>query len=523
MTPDADTMPGLLAHRRAVDAERRALVTADGALTYAELDDRSRALAARLVADGVVKGDRLALLAPNGLDWAVQACAAMRIGVVLVPLSTLLRPPELLEQLAVASVAHLVVVPGFRDRRYLEDLEQAAPGLVATVQAGRRHPSAPALQHVWTTDAPPTGGDGAPADLVAALEARVSSADDLAVMFTSGSRGRPKGVLHTHGGALRATAAGLDARCVGPGERLYLPMPFFWMGGFGGGLLSALLAGATLLTEAEPEPSRTLELLEKERCTLFRGWPDQAARLAAHPAFADADLSSLGDGSLGAVLPPEQRPAPGARANLFGMTESFGPYCGDRLDLDLPETKWGSCGRPFTGVEVRIVDPESGEQAAADEPGEIWLRGSNLLRGIVGRLREEVFTPDGWYRTGDLGRLDADGYLWFSGRLDDMVKVKGATVYPSEVEAALRGLDAVRQAHVTDVPGDDGPEVAALVVTGEATTPGELRAQIRERLSAFKVPTRWLVVDDGGRVPTSATGKVDKAALQRLLQQEGNG
>jgi acyl-CoA synthetase (AMP-forming)/AMP-acid ligase II len=330
-------------------------------------------------------------------------------------------------------------------------------------------------------------------------------------------------VVHTHGGALAAVAAGLDARRVGARDRLYIPMPFFWMGGFGGGLLTALVAGATLLTEAEPEPGRTLELLQRERATLFRGWPDQAARLAAHPAFPAADLSSLGDGSLGAVLPAARRPAPGARPNLFGMTETFGPYCGDRLDVDMPPAKHGSCGRPFAGTEVRIADPGAGAEVPAGEQGEIWLRGPNLMRGICGRHRSTVFTPDGWYRTGDLGRLDEDGYLWFGGRLDDMFKVKGATVYPSEVEAALRAVAGVRQAHVTDVTADaEGApvEVGALVVTDAAAA--DVAAGARERLSAFKVPTRWLLTPDPAAVPVTATGKVDKPALQRLLRDSGS-
>jgi acyl-CoA synthetase (AMP-forming)/AMP-acid ligase II len=341
------------------------------------------------------------------------------------------------------------------------------------------------------------------------------------VLFTSGSRGLPKGVIHTHGAALRATAAGLDARCVGPGERLYIPMPFFWTGGFGGGLLTAMVAGATLLTEAEPEPTRTLAFLERERASLFRGWPDQAATLAAHPAFAEAGLSSLGDGSLGAVLPPGRRPAPGARPNLFGMTESFGPYSGDRLDIDLPPAKFGSCGRPFAGMEVRITDPETGAELTAGVQGEIWLRGPNLLRGICGRLRSTVFTKEGFYPTGDLGRLDEDGYLWYVGRLDDMVKVKGATVYPSEVETALRSMDEVRQAYVTDVPDPDGrPEVGALVITDASVD--ALRVAVRERLSAFKVPTLWLATSEPEVVPMLASGKVDKAGLQRLLEAEGH-
>ena len=214
-----------------------------------------------------------------------------------------------------------------------------------------------------------------------------------------------------------------------------------------------------------------------------------------------------------------RRPEP--RANLFGMTETFGPYCGAPLDTDLPPDKHGSCGRPFAGIEVRIVDPETGDELPAGESGEIWLRGPNLMRGICGRLRSTVFTKDGSYRTGDLGRLDADGYLWYSGRLDDMFKVKGATVYPSEVEAALRRVEGVRQAYVTDVPDAGGrPEVAALVVTGEPLD--TIRAAVRARLSAFKVPTLWMVTEEAETVPMLASGKVDKPALQQLLSVRGH-
>jgi acyl-coenzyme A synthetase/AMP-(fatty) acid ligase len=343
---------------------------------------------------------------------------------------------------------------------------------------------------------------------VEALEDVVRPADDMVVLFTSGSRGAPKGVIHTHGSALRATAAGLEARCIGAGERLYIPMPFFWTGGFGGGLLSVLLAGATLLTEATPEPGRTIRFLERERVTLFRGWPDQAARIAAHPDFAGADLSSLRPASLAAVLPPAQRPRPGARANLFGMTESGGPYCGARLDVDLPADEHGSCGRPFAGIEVRIVE------------GEIQLRGPNMMRGICGRIRSELFDADGYYATGDLGKLDEDGTVWFTGRRDDMFKVKGATVYPTEVESGLRSIPGVAQAFVTDVAAEGGArEVAALVVS--KTDAETLVAAARARLSSFKVPTLWLVVPSPDPVPMSATGKVEKRALQELLLSRG--
>jgi acyl-CoA synthetase (AMP-forming)/AMP-acid ligase II len=330
----------------------------------------------------------------------------------------------------------------------------------------------------------------------------------------------PKGTIHTHRSALHAVASGLDARRLGPDDRLYIPMPFFWTGGFCMGLLSVLIAGATLVTEAVPDPAGTLELLERERVTLFRGWPDQAARLAAEPAFASADLSSLGPGSLAAVLPPGRRPAPGARPNLFGMTETCGAYAGARLDVDLPDGAWGSCGQPFEGVEVRIVDPGSGRPRPPGEVGEICVRGRNVMRVVCGAPRAVTFEPDGFYRTGDLGRLDAEGYLWFEGRADDMFKVKGATVYPAEVEAALRAVGLVQQAHVTDVTDETGAAVVgALVVTARPLE--DLVTGVRERLSAFKVPTRWLVTESVDDVPLTATAKVDKAALQDLLRGEG--
>lgn len=513
--PTRWTIPALLAARRRHDADVQALVSDHDSVTYTELDDAGRELAARLVGAGINKGSRVGLLMPNGIDWAVTALAVMRVGAVLVPLSTLLKPAELLPRLRIAAVSHLILVERFKGRAYLDELDAAEPELPARTRHGRRHAAVPSLRQTWTWNDLPA--DPAPAELVDALESVVRPADDMAILFTSGSRGTPKGVIHTHGSALRATAATLDDRRVGAGERLYIPMPFFWTGGFSGGLLTTLLAGGTLLTEAEPEPGRTIRFLERERATLFRGWPDQAARIAAHPAFADADLSALRPASLPAVL-GDRRPAPGARPNLFGMTETFGPYCGAPMDHDLPDGKHGSLGRPFAGVEVRVTDPGTGTGAAAGTEGEIWLRGPTVMRGICGRHRSEVFTADGYYRTGDLGVLDADGYLWFRGRLDDMVKVKGATVYPTEVEAALRGIPGVFEAHVTDVTDADGVRhIAALVVARPNVRQPDLVEGARTRLSGFKIPTRWRVTTDPAEVPRLASGKVDVAALRRLL------
>ncbi|ETZ32668.1 AMP-binding enzyme family protein [Mycobacterium intracellulare MIN_052511_1280] len=475
-------------------------------LSYRELDSTTRELAAVFVEAGVGKGSRVGLIMPNGTRWVQIAVALTRIGAVLVPLSTLLQAGELVAQLRVAAVQFLVSVEEFRGHRYLDDLKAVPESEIL------------ALQQVWSTDQL----DSAPASdrarrIIDAMTETVTPADALVIMFTSGSSGSPKGVLHSHGNALGAVQSGLAARCITGETRLYLPMPFFWVGGFGSGILSVLLAGATLVTEEMPRPETTLRLLERERVTLFRGWPDQAEALARHAGSVGVDLSALRPGSLEALLPPEQRARPGARATLFGMTEAFGPYCGYPADTDMPATAWGSCGKPFPGMEVRVVDPESGMPVATGTAGMIQIRGPHTLRGICGRRREELFTPDGFYSTGDLGHLDEQGFLFYHGRSDDMFKVSGATVYPSEVERALRTIDGVDHAFVTSVPGAAGERVGAAVVCNDALTRDQLHASARKLLSAFKVPTVWLLLHSGDDVPRGGTGKVDIRRLRQML------
>ncbi|OBF07674.1 class I adenylate-forming enzyme family protein [Mycobacterium sp. 852002-10029_SCH5224772] len=500
------TVDQLVRLRARHDADTPMVIDPVLRVSYRELDVNTHNLAAAFVEAGVGKGSRVGLIMPNGTRWVQIAIALTRIGAVLVPLSTLLQAGELVAQLRVAAVQFLVSVEEFRGHRYLDDLQTAPQSEL------------PALQQVWSTDQI----DNAPVSertlrIIDAMTETVTPADPLVIMFTSGSSGSPKGVLHSHGNALGAVQSGLAARCITAETRLYLPMPFFWVGGFGSGILSVLLAGATLVTEEIPRPETTLGLLERERVTLFRGWPDQAEALARHANKAGVDLSALRPGSLEALLPPERRAQPGARATLFGMTEAFGPYCGYPADTDMPAEAWGSCGKPFDGMEVRIVDPESGEPVAAGAAGMIQIRGPHTLRGICGRSREELFTPDGFYPTGDLGHLDDQGFLFYHGRSDDMFKVSGATVYPGEVERALRTVDGVDNAFVTNVPCAAGERVGAAVVCDDALTTERLHASARKRLSAFKVPTVWLLLNSDDDVPRGGTGKVDIRRLREML------
>ncbi|WP_245670833.1 long-chain fatty acid--CoA ligase [Nocardia flavorosea] len=641
------TIDTLLRRHAAERGNHPAVIDPHTRTTYADLDATARRLAAVFVAAGITKGTRVGLVAPNSVGWVRIALALTRFGAVLVPMSTLLKPPELIAQLRAAAVEVLITTVEFRGHRYLDGLRSVLGESVDTTPI--YHSELPALRSIYTVESlgnlivsglradststrdlhtpaesepkhdlgaqltqdpgtgepphtgtgpgpayglapgqrtqppattgsadtpdggrhmrtdpasapPPLSGDSldparnpieagsgvkissgtrsahgpahihsasaqfavtpAATEVADALTATVRPADPMLIMFTSGSRGLPKGVIHSHGNALAAVRSGLTARCIDAETRLYLPMPFFWVGGFGGGILSALAAGATLVTEEIPRPESTLELLERERVTLFRGWPDQAEALARRAETLGTDLSALRPGSLEALLPPGQRARPGARANLFGMTESFGPYCGYPADTDMPESAHGSCGRPFDGMQVRIADP-AGHPVPAGTIGEIQLRGPHILRGICGRAREDLFTPDGYYPTGDLGHLDDAGFLFYHGRRDDMFKVNGATVYPGEVEKALRSLDGVTGAFVTDIDRSDAARVAAAVLVTGSPSVDRLRAATKEILSSFKVPSTWLLLDSDADIPRGTTGKVDLAALRKLLTDRG--
>ena len=471
---DPDDVPGAA---RARNAERRtatapAMVTDDDVAHLRRARRRAAAaLAGRLVAAGVGKGARVGLLVPNGIDWAVTAVAVMRIGAVLVPLSTLLRPPELEAQLRTAGVDRTSIAaagvprPPLPRRARRRRSRASSP----TSRPVRRHPRCPTLRHVWPLDALP---DDAVADDARRRrsERPVRPADDLVVLFTSGSRGTPKGVdphprRRAPGDGRRASTPAASA----PGERLYIPMPFFWTGGFGSGLLSVLVAGATLLTEADPTPARPSRFLERERVDAVPGLARPGRPARRRPGVRRRRPVAR---SAPAASPPCCRPTggrrPGARANLFGMTETFGPYCGARLDTDLPADERGQL-RP--AVRRRRGPHRRPRVRRARAPpastGEICVRGPqpHARRSAAGPARPRS-TPTATTATGDLGRARR--------RRLPLVRAAGSTTCSRSraprstrprSRPALRSVDVVRQAYVTDVAdADGGAEVGALVV-----------------------------------------------------------
>lgn len=508
----------------ALDADR---------LSYADADQRSARLARALLARGAGKGTRVGILMPNGPDWVTAWLAITRIGAIAVPLNTFFQARELGWILRHADVDTLLTVSHFLGHDYLERLEAVAPGLRQASSAPLRVQELPSLRRVavwgacdrpWASSGPDwieSAGDdpGLDDDFLRAVEDTVTPADAMIVLYSSGSTADPKGAVHTHGGVLRHAYNLVSSRDVRADDVIWSPMPFFWVGGFVFSFLGGMHRGATMVVEAVFDPERTLRFLERERVTIAAGWPHFGKALADHPTRKDRDLSSLRAGNLPDILPEAVAPKdPQKRSNALGMTETCGPHTRGH-DGVLPDDLRGSFGTPVEGVEHRVIDPETGAVLAPGAVGEICVRGYSLMQGLYKVEREQVFLPDGFYRTGDAGFFDERGVLYFQGRLGDMIKTGGANVTPSEVEAVLTGFPEVKAAYVVGVPDPErGQSVAASVLLepGARADPDELQARCKGAIAAYKVP-RHLFIDEDGDLPFTDSGKIDKRRLEQLL------
>jgi acyl-CoA synthetase (AMP-forming)/AMP-acid ligase II len=534
MTP-ADvplSIPAFLRDLARQHGERDLIVADARRLTYAEAEARSAAMARGLLAAGVGKGSHVGVLLPNGPEWVLAWLATTRIGAVLVPLNTFFQTRELAWILRHADVECLLVASRFLTHDYPARLEAVLPGLADAGEAPLRLQAAPHLRRVhvfgpcdrpWARDAAALEGPVDPAldaDFLEAVESTVSPADAMVMLYSSGSTADPKGALHTHGSLLRHAAALAALRNLKPEDRIWSPMPFFWVGGFVFAFVSNLCAGACTLCEEVFDPEKTLAFLERERATIAIGWPHFGKALAEHPSRHERDLSGLRGGNVPDILPPEVCPSdPELRANALGMTETCGPHTWGGEGA-LPEAERGSFGRAVPGVEHCVVDPETGQPVPPGSPGEICVRGYSLMQGLYKVEREDTFTPDGFYRTGDAGYFGADGLLYFQGRLGDLIKTGGANVTPSEVEQVLLSYPEVKEAYVVGIPDPErGQSVAASVVLerGAEATPEVLRARLRGDLSAYKVP-RHLYIDALTDLPFTDSGKLDKRRLAKLLE-----
>jgi acyl-CoA synthetase (AMP-forming)/AMP-acid ligase II len=522
------TIPALVRSCAARFGDKPFLIAGARELSYVDLDLRSSRLAMALLAEGIGKGDHVGILMPNSVEWAIAWFATTRIGAVAVPLNTFYKASELAWTARHADLRAILACSAFLNHDFIERLEEAFPGLSDQHKPGRiAVPKTPYLRTIavwgpcdraWATT---LGEEDTPAEFDAEflvhVESCVTPADDAMIIYTSGSTGDPKAPMHTHGTLVRHTYNLTFDYGVTHDTVMFTAMPFFWVGGLITGIHAVIHHGATLITQPAFDAAEALQLIEQHRATITLGWPQQGKSLAEHPEFARRDLSSVQRTSMPAMVPPDRRPM---GPNALGMTE----LCGNHIGVDpyppQPPDRAQTGGRSVEGLSHLIVDPDTGEPLPDGVTGEIWVRGYSLMQCLYKREREEVFTPDGYYRTGDCGVRYGDGWIKFTGRLGDLIKTGGGTnVTPSEVELALTDCDGVLEAYVVGADdGDNGTVVAAAVVPrGDSVLDSEdLRAQVRGRLSVYKVP-KFIWVTQKDALPFTATGKVKKSDLAAQL------
>ncbi|MFE6224961.1 FadD3 family acyl-CoA ligase [Streptomyces sp. NPDC057854] len=505
----AETLAGLADWAAETYGDEEALVFDGDRWNFRELRDRVGETARAVIAQGIRPGDTVAVWAPNSARWVVAALGAVTAGAVLVPVNTRYRAAEAAEILRRSRARLLFTEHDFLGTDYRALLAGSGEELPLLERTVALH----------TADWPSFLAGAARVTEAArrARSAAVRPGDPADVLFTSGTTGRPKGVPSTHGQNLRVYDAWARTVTLRRGDRYLLVNPFFHTFGYKAGVLACLLHGAAIVPERVFDAEAVLGRMRDERISVLTGAPTVFTSLLHHPRRAAYDLSAMrmavtGAANIPAALIEEIRTGLGARAvsTAYGLTESTGVVAVCPPD-ESPETLARTSGRALEGTELRIDAPPG-------EPGEILTRGFHVMGGYLDdpAATAEAVDADGWLHTGDVGVLDARGFLRITDRLKDMFVVGGFNVYPAEVEQVLRGHPAVLDAAVVGTPDGRLGEVGVaycVPAAGARIDAAELTAYTRERLANFKTPRAFHPLPS---LPHNAAGKVDKGALRRL-------
>lgn len=523
MSDTAQTLPGVIRNAAQHWPEHTAIVDGETRVTYAQLGAAAERVARGLIALGVQPGDRVAIWAPNIHEWILAACGIHAAGAILVPISTRMKGAEAIDILARSGARVLFSIGDFLDRYYPSMLDGLRPAtlehLVVLRGAARNDDLA------WADFL--VSAEQAMRDQVLARSAALGPASIADLMFTSGTTGHPKGVLATHGAAIRAFTAWSEAVRLGADDRYLIINPFFHTFGYKAGWLAAFLRGATVYPHSVFDAASVLECIQRERITFLPGPPTLFLSLLEYPRLREFDISSLrgavtGSANVPPILITRMREELGIAhvTTAYGLTECGG--CATVCDpTDDAETVARTCGHPLPGTEIRIVDAD-GRALPAGQPGEVLLRGYHVMQGYFENeaATRETITADGWLHTGDIGVLDQRGYLRITDRLKDMFTVGGFNCYPAEVEHMLVEHPAISQVVVIGVPDERMGEVGcACVVLRPGATLGseELIEWARARMSNYKVP-RYLRVFEA--LPMNASNKVLKHDLEKQVRDE---
>lgn len=503
---------------------QEALVIDGRRMTYSELSDSVKRVAAGLRGLGVERGDHVAVCMGNSLEWVQFFYGAASIGAVTVPVNTRFKADELKYCLKQSDAKLLFVADRFLKIDFVEMLRSICPG----VDRRLPHRELPALENVVVlgADVPKAAvswetftsiGDTGPAFRLP----EVSPNDILLIQYTSGTTSYPKGVMLTHDNMLRNAAAVAERFDLRAGDRYYSARVFYHVAGTTLSLLAALVSGACLLSTPHFEPGEALRTLSEEGCTHTSGNDTMFLMMLGHPDLGRCPLKLRGGwASAGPEVSRRvvQRMGMTGLCHAYGLSETSPNVCMSRYDDEL-EKRINGWGHLLDGVKVRIVDPQSGKALPSGQVGEIWVRGWGLMKGYYKMPEQTTKTidPRGWLHTGDLGVLDANGRLRFISRIKDVFRVGGENVAPSEVEEVLHRHPAVKQAQVIGVPDARLVEVPAaylILRDGATAAPEEIIAWSRERMAGFRVPRYVKIVESFEHIGMTGSAKVQKNKLR---------
>ena len=484
--------------------------------TYAELNEDVDVIARGLMALGIDRGERVGIWAPNCPEWTIVQYATAKIGAILVNINPAYRTHELAYVLKQSGIRTLVSATSFKTSDYVS--------MVDEVRA-----ETPELREVLYLGTGDWQGlvDKAQEIDVDDLRARMDSLENtqpINIQYTSGTTGFPKGATLSHRNILNNGYFTTELINLGPNDRLCIPVPFYHCFGMVMGNLGCTSHGTTMVIPAPAfDPALTLDAIEKERCTGVYGVPTMFIAMLGQPDLAQRDLSSLRTGVMaGSVCPVEVMKRCISDMHMtelaiaYGMTETSPVSCQTLIDDDL-ERRTSSIGRAHPHVEIKIIDPETGDVVERGEPGEFCTRGYSVMLGYWEdeSKTDEAIDADGWMHTGDLAVMRDDGYCNVVGRIKDMVIRGGENIYPREIEEFLYTHPDVDDAQVIGVPDEKyGEEVCAWVRMKPGKDPLDAQA-LRDfasgKLAHYKIPRYVHVVDE---FPMTVTGKVRKVEMR---------
>ena len=536
-----DTLGGALDKAAERWPDQEAVVIRDQGvrLTFAALRHEVDRLATGLIALGLLPGERVGLWSPNRIEWVLTQYATAKAGLILVNLNPGYRAAELEYALNKVGCRALIMADQFKTTHYVgiarelaPELEHCAPGALRAA----RLPHLTTLVHFADTDEPgfhrfaeiqALGGPAERARLEE-LSRSLQPDDPINIQFTSGTTGSPKAATLTHHGLLNnayffGVMAGLRK-----GERYGTPMPLYHVGGMVIGSITGIVLGVTIVYLGEAfDPLASLETIQEERCGHFGGVPTMLIAILNHPAFGRFDLSSLRGGfSGGSPVPGDTMRRAMSDMNMrdmvciYGMTELSGSSVQNAPE-DTFEQRVETIGRVQPHMEVKIVNPE-GHAVPFGIQGELCFRGYMVMRGYWGdeAKTRETIDAAGWLRSGDLGVMDAEGFITITGRSKDMVIRGGENIYPREVEEFLFRHPAVADVQVFGVPDERyGEELCAWLrlKPGATATEEEIRAFCRDKITHFKIPRHVRFVDE---YPMTVTGKVQKFVMRERMARD---